>query len=247
MKIAGFNLDIVWKNPKENFLRIENEIKNIEAEVILLPEMFSTGFCMEANEIADRNQETLQWLIQTAKKYNKAIAGGVSVSENNKFYNRFYFVTPSGDFSFYDKKHLFSYSGEDKIYTAGQERVVVEYLGVRFLLQICYDVRFPIFARNKKDYDVALYIANFPQPRVDAWRTLLKARAIENQAYVFGLNRIGTDGNNLYYEESSDCYFADGTIISEKQDNWVIANLDMDKLTQFRNRYRFLDDADIEP
>lgn len=245
MKIAGLNIDIIWKDKQKNFQQIEQALTGIEADLILLPEMFATGFCMDASEIADQNHETLRWLQQMAKTHKKAFAGGVSVCEEDKFYNRFYFVLPNGDFYFYDKKHLFSYSGEDKIYTAGKERTIVEYKGVKFLLQICYDVRFPIFARNRKDYDVALYIANFPQSRVDAWRTLLKARAIENQAYVFGLNRIGTDGNNLYYEESSDCYFADGNIISEKQGNWVNSHIDMQKLTAFRERFRFLDDADI--
>ncbi len=142
-----------------------------------------------------------------AKNKNAAIGGSVSVKEGNNYYNRFYFVKPCGDYHFYDKRHFFSYSGEDKVYSKGNNRVIVEYEGVRFLLQICYDLRFPVFSRNKGDYDMALYVANWPIQRIDAWNTLLKARAIENQAYVFGVNRVGTDGNGLEYPESTHCFF----------------------------------------
>ena len=130
------------------------------------------------------------------------------------------------------------------MYAPGDERVTVEYKGIRFLLQICYDLRFPVFARNRNDYDAALYVANWPEKRVEAWEHLLKARAIENQAYVFGLNRIGTDGNELFYRESSHCYFADGADVSEKKRNLVHAEIDMEKLRDFREHFRFLDDRD---
>lgn len=245
MKIAGLQLDIAWKNPQQNFSFIEKQIQKVDADLILLPEMFSTGFCMDAQEIADRNNETLNWLIAMATNYQKAIGGSVSVEEFGKFYNRFYFVFPDGTYQYYDKKHLFSYSGEDKIYTAGSKRVIVTYKNIRFLLQTCYDIRFPIFSRNKKDYDAILYVANFPKPRIDAWNSLLKARAIENLSYVFGLNRIGTDGNNLYYPESSNCYFADGSLVSQKKEDWIIADIDIEKINQFRSKFRFLDDADV--
>ncbi|SKB99626.1 Carbon-nitrogen hydrolase [Soonwooa buanensis] len=244
LKIVGLNLDIVWKNKTENYKNIEAAFANIEADIFLLPEMFSTGFCMDAEEIADRNNETLSWMQSFAKQQNTAVAGSVSISENDKFYNRFYFVKPDGSFEFYDKKHLFSYSGEDKIYTSGDQRKVIEYKGFKILLQVCYDLRFPVFQRNLGDYDLMLNVANWPNTRVEAWRTLLKARAIENQAFVFGLNRIGTDGNNLNYEESTLALFADGTEVSTRQNNLVIAEFDLDELQKFRERFPFLKDAD---
>ena len=144
----------------------------------------------------------------------------------------------------YDKKHLFTYSGEDKVYTAGNERVIVEYNGFRILLQVCFDARFPVFSRNKRDYDVVLYVANWPETRILAWETLTRARAIENQAYVFALNRIGTDGNQLNYVESSHCFFADGTDVSTKKNDLVLAELDLNKLKDFRKSFPFLEDAD---
>ncbi len=244
LKVVGLNLDIVWKNKPENYKTIEATLANIEADIFLLPEMFSTGFCMDAEEIADRNNETLSWMQYFAKQKNTAIAGSVSVSENNKFYNRFYFVKPDEDFDFYDKKHLFSYSGEDKIYTAGEQRKVVEYKGFNILLQVCYDLRFPVFQRNLGDYDLMLNVANWPNTRVEAWRTLLKARAIENQALVFGLNRIGTDGNNLNYEESTLALLPDGTEISTRENALVIAEFNLEELQKFRERFPFLKDAD---
>lgn len=164
--------------------------------------------------------------------------------QDGKFYNRMYFVKPDGEMSYYDKRHLFSFSGEDKEYTPGKERVIVEYQGIRFLLQVCYDLRFPVFARNNDDYDAVLYVANWPEKRVEAWEHLLKARAIENLSFVFGLNRIGTDGNNLFYQESSHCFFADGKEISQKQGNIVSAELNMDELKDFRTHFQFLNDRD---
>ena len=245
LKILGLNLDIQWKNKTQNFLQIEREFQNIIADVFLLPEMFATGFCMDAEEIADRNSETLAWMMSLAKNKQAVVAGSVSVYENKHFYNRFYFVFPDGNYAYYDKRHLFSYSGEEKIYTPGTERKIVAYKGFRILLQVCYDLRFPVFARNNNDYDVVLYIANWPVSRVDAWNHLLKARAIENQSFVFGLNRIGKDGNNLEYSESSSCFFADGSVISKSEKNLVSAELDMSKLLDYREKFQFINDRDL--
>lgn len=245
MKIAGLNLDIQWKDKRVNFENIENLFKDVFADIFLLPEMFPTGFCMEAEDIADQNEESLTWMKNFAKMKNAAVCGSVSVEKEGNFYNRMYFVEPDGSFVHYDKRHLFSFSGEDKVYTKGKERVIVMYLGVRFLLQICYDLRFPVFSRNNDDYDVVLYVANWPEKRVEAWEHLLKARAIENQSYVFGLNRIGKDGNNLLYKESSHCFFADGTEVSEKKEQLVFATIDLKKLNDFKNQFRFLEDRDL--
>jgi len=244
MKITGLNLDIVWKNKTENFQLIEQHLENQEADLFLLPEMFSTGFCMDASEVSDRNQESLEFLKKMSKEKNAAFCGSAPVEVNGKFYNRMYFVQPGAETVFYDKRHLFSFSGEDKVYSPGKERVIVQYKGIRFLLQVCYDLRFPVFARNNDDYDAILYVANWPEKRVGAWEHLLKARAIENLSFVFGLNRIGTDGNNLLYQESSHCFFADGTEISQKKDNIVSAELNIEELKGFRDHFRFLNDRD---
>lgn len=244
LRVAGLNLDIIWKNKEKNFEKISSEFSGVEADLFILPEMFSTGFCMDAEEIADRNGETLSWMKDFSEKTNTAVCGSVSVLENRKFFNRFYFAEPGGKHHQYDKRHLFSYSGEDRIYSKGEERIIVEYDGWRIMLQVCYDLRFPVFSRNNDDYDAIIYVANWPELRVDAWNSLLKARAIENQCYVFGLNRIGTDGNGLHYAESSRCYFADGTEVSQKEKNIVNAEFNVQKLKGFRKKFRFLDDRD---
>lgn len=244
MRIIGLSQDIIWKEKKANFALIEEKFDNLDADLFLLPEMFNTGFYMKPEEVADETELTLSWMKSFAKEKNSAIAGSISVKDGKIFYNRFYFVKPDGDFQFYDKKHLFSYSGEDKVYAAGNERVIVEYNGFRILLQVCFDARFPVFSRNRKDYDVILYVANWPDSRVLAWETLTRARAIENQSYVFALNRTGEDGNGLKYEESSHCFFADGTDISTKQDDLIFAELNLEKLEKFRKEFPFLEDAD---
>lgn len=244
LKISGLNYNILWKDKQRNFQKLESLISEKETDIIMLPEMFATGFCMDAEEIADTQDETLKWIQKMAKKHNTAITGSVSVKENNLFFNRMYFVKPDETFEFYDKRHLFSYSGEDKIYTSGKQRKVIEYKGWKILLQVCYDLRFPVFSRNNNDYDVALYVANWPDKRVYAWNHLLQSRAIENQAYVIGINRIGTDGNQLNYTESSHGFFADGREISDKKNNWVNVQLDREQLTQFRKKFQFLNDRD---
>jgi len=244
LKVAGLNLDISWKNKEENFKQIEKEFASTEADLFLLPEMFSTGFCMEADEAADRNEESLTWMKTFARSKNSAMAGSVSVEDNGKFYNRFYFVFPDGSFEYYDKRHLFSYSGEDKIYTAGTERKIIDYKGFKILLQVCFDLRFPVFSRNQNDYDAVLYVANWPKSRVEAWKSLLKARSIENQAFLFGLNRIGTDGYNLEYEESSLVYFPDGREISERENNLIKTEWNLEELKEFRAKFPFLNERD---
>ncbi|UMQ40785.1 nitrilase family protein [Chryseobacterium sp. Y16C] len=244
MKITGLNLDIIWKNKTANFELIERELQNQEADIFLLPEMFSSGFCMDASEVSDRNQESLEFLKKMSEEKNAAFCGSAPVEDGGKFYNRMYFVQPDSQVGFYDKRHLFSFSGEDKVYTPGKERVIVNYKGFRILLQVCYDLRFPVFARNNNDYDAILYVANWPEKRVGAWEHLLKARAIENLSFVFGLNRIGTDGNNLLYQESSHCFFADGKEITQKQGNIVSADLNIKELKDFRNHFQFLNDRD---
>lgn len=244
LKIAGLNFDITWKDKERNFQNIEQQFRNITADVYVLPEMFSTGFYMYAAEIADRNTESLNWMKTFAAKKNSAVCGSASVFDDGRFVNRFYFVKPDGTYEFYDKRHLFTYSGEDQSYSKGEDRVIVGYKGWKILLQVCYDLRFPVFSRNNDDYDAVIYVANWPETRIDAWTTLLKARAIENQSYVFGLNRIGTDGNNLNYPQSSYCFFADGSIISRIEDPIISAEFNSEELTKYREKFQFLGDRD---
>lgn len=243
-KIKAINFNIKWKDRNANFRSLEKILLSETADLFLLPEMFSTGFCMEAEEIADENEQTLNWMRSLAHKKGAAICGSVSIKEKGQYFNRMYFVKPDGGFDFYDKRHLFSYSGEDEIYTKGNSRKIIKYKNFRILLQVCYDLRFPVFSRNQNDFDLILYVANWPEGRITAWETLLKARAIENQSYVFGLNRIGTDGNNLNYPESSYCFDAEGKIISKVPNEFVSADLDLGQLENFRKKFPFLKDGD---
>ena len=202
--------------------------------LIVLPEMFSTGFItMPAGE---------------AKKYGCAVAGSVATEDGGLFYNRFYFVKPDGTFVKYDKRHLFSFAGEDRRFTAGSEKVITEYNGVRFFLQICYDLRFPCFSRNilPNPYDAVIYVASWPSPRIGAWDTLLKARAIENQCYAIGVNRVGKDPSCQYNGHSSivDPYGNASASCAEGVEEIVSADLDLDSLQAFRDKFPVLKDAD---
>lgn len=244
LKITAINLDISWKDKSANFQKIENQLSELATDILILPEMFPTGFYMKPNEIADQHEESLAWMRKVAKEKGFAVCGSASVRENDHYYNRFYFVEPSGDFKYYDKRHLFSYSGEEKTYSPGKQRVIVHYKGWRILLQVCYDLRFPVFSRNDSAYDAIFYVANWPSTRIEAWETLLKARAIENQSYVIGVNRIGKDGNSLEYPESTYCFFADGSEVSHKEKNLVHAELATKKLEDFRKTFPFLSDRD---
>ena len=248
MKITILQRDIEWANPSVNINRADEVIdRNPGSDIYVLPEMFSTGFCTNPEGIAESdNSETLQWLKRKAAAIDAAIAGSVAVTKDGKFYNRFYFVKPDGSVTHYDKKHLFTYGGEHKRFTAGNERVVVEFRGVRILLEICYDLRFPVWARNRGDYDMILYVASWPTPRVSAWSALLVARAIENQCYVAGVNRVGNDPACQYCGGSVviDPY---GKTIATCTDNLECestATIDIEALQAFRAKFPVLNDAD---
>ncbi len=248
MKITILQRDISWANPKQNLQRAEDAInRNIGSDVYVLPEMFSTGFCTNPEGIAETdNSDSLLWMKRKASETNAAIAGSIAIKSDGKYYNRFYFVTPDGEVHTYDKKHLFTYGGEHLRFTAGQERVIVKFRGVRFLLEICYDLRFPSWSRNKGDYDMILYVASWPTPRVSAWSALLVARAIENQCYVAGINRVGSDPNCAYSGGSViiDPY---GKTIASCEDNKeceATAEIDMTELDAFRKKFPVLNDAD---
>lgn len=248
MKITLIQTDLLWNDPAGNRAQFEQKIAEAgSADLIVLPEMFSTGFCTQPRLAAEPlGGETLPWMKRIAQKTDCALAGSVAVEENGNYFNRFYFVKPDGSVSQYDKRHLFTYGGEHKEFTAGDKRVIVEYKGWRILLQICYDLRFPVWSRNRNDYDLALYTANWPTPRVDAWSALLRARAIENLCYVAGINRTGTDPNCSYCGKSALLDFKGQTLadVEPGKEALLSAELDADALRDFRKNFPALQDAD---
>ena len=256
MIITLLQQDIVWGNPSANQKAAEGAMLAADkSDLYVLPEMWSTGFATEPEGIAESDGSSLNWMKQMANRLDAAVAGSIATEIDGKYYNRFYFVKPANDGSdneieYYDKHHLFTYSGEHLRYTAGERRVVVEWRGWRFLLQVCYDLRFPIFARNCAEgpdaYDVALYVASWPTSRRAPWDALLRARAIENQCYVCGVDRTGDD---------PACHYNGGTAIIDAYGNTVAAcpdgevsairvELDMDKLAAFRKKFPVLSDRD---
>lgn len=206
MKITVIQQNIEWKNVEANIARMERLLEKAEkSDLYLFPEMCSTGFCMQPQGIAEEHDGvTVCRFREWAKLYDAAIAGTVMMRESGNVYrNRMYFVTPDGEVRHYDKCQLFEYSGEDKVYTPGNKKVVWEWRGIRFRPAICYDIRFPVFLHNQGDYDVMLVSANFPESRMLAWDTLIRARAIENQCYVAASNRVGVDEFGNYVGHSA--------------------------------------------
>lgn len=249
LKTALIQSSLSWENPNQNRINLEEKINSIKEEVdlIVLPEMFTTGFTMNPNKAFDTIEgETVNWLLKTSKKGNFAIVGSFVVKENSNYYNRLLFVQPNGTISKYDKRHLFTLAGEEKVYTAGNEKLIVEYKGFKICPLICYDLRFPVFSRNVEDYDVLIYVANWPKPRINAWDILLRARAVENMSYVIGVNRIGTDNNNLEYSGHSQAVDFLGNYLIEPQESEAVLILELDKTTmiQTRNKLNFLNDKD---
>ena len=247
MKTAIIQMDIVWHDMDKNLNHADELINSLPgAELYLLPEMFPTGFSMHPEEIADGEGKVLGWMKNKSKEVGAALCGTAAVKYEGDYFNRMYFVTPDGKVETYDKRHLFSFAGEDKRYKAGDKRVVVEWKGVRILLQTCYDLRFPVFSRNQGDYDMAVYLASWPEARHEVWTTLLKARAIENQCYVAGVNRTGDDPQCHYIGGSAviDPY---GRYIAQCADNKeevVSAEVDMERLERFRKKFPVLEDRD---
>jgi len=240
--------DIEWENKSKNLEKFQEKISTIEVDtdLIILPEMFSTGFSIKPNELAETmTGESVMWMINIAKEKQTHVCGSLIIKENQNYYNRLIFVSPDGTTTHYDKKHLFSYAGEDKHYTPGNKRAIVDVNGWRINLQICYDLRFPAFVRNQDDYDVILYVANWPVNRRLAWNTLLQARAIENQAYVIGVNRIGSDPKNSYGGDSSIINPIGETIYQKKLYSDVkTIGLSKHFLDKTRDNFPFLKDRD---
>jgi len=250
MKVAFIQTTLAWENPTENRSHFAKKIMNFKEDVdlIVLPELFTTGFTMNAKAVAETMQgDTIAWLQQLAKSKNCAITGSLAITENGNFYNRLVFVFPSGELHTYDKRHLFRLAGEDKVYTPGKDRLIIDYKGFKICPLICYDLRFPVFSRNTEKYDLLLYVANWPSARIAAWDALLKARAIENCCYVIGVNRLGVDANQLDYLGHSQVIDYVGTLLHDSASKAEVAVVELGKkeLLEFRTRFAFLDDQDV--
>lgn len=250
LKIALVQSDLIWENPKQNRYNFNEKVQAISeaVDIVILPEMFTTGFTMNAEKVAETMQgETVFWMKDLAVKKNTAILGSIVITENDNFYNRLLFVCPKGTIEVYDKKHCFTLVGEEKTYTAGTKKNIIEYKGWKINPLICYDLRFPVWARNVEDYDVLIYVANWPKPRVSAWNALLKARAIENMCYCIGVNRVGVDGVNSVYSGHSAAYDVLGNEISSlNPDKEAIEVVTLEKrhIEAYRNKFKFLNDKD---
>ncbi|MGV3695912.1 nitrilase family protein [Flavobacterium sp.] len=250
MKIALVQTSLVWENPLENRSHLAQKITGFmeEVDLIVLPEMFSSGFTMNPSAVAEKmDGETVLWLQHLAKAKDCAIIGSLVIEDNGNYYNRLVFVYPTGEIKWYDKRHLFTLAGEDKFYTAGKDKLVLEYKGYKICPLVCYDLRFPVFSRNTEDYDVLVYVANWPKLRINAWDILLRARSVENMCYTIGVNRIGTDENHHEYIGHSQVIDFLGNYILEPQesDAVFIIELDKEKLLETRNRLAFLNDRDM--
>ncbi len=220
-------------------------------ELVVLPEMFTTGFSMNVEMLAENmDGETIRWMKRIAAEQKIILTGSIIVKEEGKFYNRLVWMLPNGEYGAYDKKHLFGYGKETEFYSAGNKRLIAQVKGWKINLQICYDLRFPVWARNKNadgpEYDLVIYVANWPKRRSHAWKTLLTARAIENQSYVIGVNRVGKDANDLEYSGDSMIIDPLGEILYQKPDAEDVFTITLDKeqLTDIRTRFPFLKDAD---
>ncbi len=249
MKIALIQIPLVWEDPKLNRDYIEQKINILEAntDLVVLPEMFTTGFTMQSERVAEAMQgETVVWMQSLAKAKNCAVTGSLVIIEEGNYYNRLLFVFPSGEIHYYNKRHLFTLAGEDKSYTKGSQKLIIEYRGWKICPLICYDLRFPVFARNVEQYDLLLYVANWPTIRIQAWDTLLKARAVENMSYTIGVNRVGKDEKDYDYSGHSQVvdFLGNYAIVPQETEGVFYAQLDKEALLKTRTKLGFLNDQD---
>ncbi len=250
MNISIIQTDLHWESPSKNREMFDERISTIESDIdlIVLPEMFSTGFSMSPENLAEKWQgPTVKWMQRVATSKKVALAGSLIVEDSGKYYNRLVFVHPDGKIDHYDKRHLFRMSGEHNSYDIGNHRTIVNYKGFRILLLVCYDLRFPVWSRNRNDYDMILIVANFPEPRRYAWNTLLPARAIENQCFVVACNRVGKDGNDVNFSGDSQIIDPQGKVlnIAKPNENKIIsANISIQDVNNFRTSFPAHLDAD---
>ena len=263
LTITTIQTNLVWEDKVANLQLLEEKINAIEEkiEIVVLPEMFSTGFSMQPQLFAETMEgETVDWMRRIAEDKRIIVTGSIIIKEENHFYNRLIWMLPNGDVGFYNKRHLFAYGEEDKHYTAGNKRLIASVKGWKINLQVCYDLRFPVWARQaapslpppkveekaNPEYDVLIYVANWPERRSHAWKTLLCARAIENQCYVVGVNRVGTDGHNINYSGNSLVIDPLGEVLyhmAEEEDIFTIT-LQKEWLEEVRTKFPFWKDGD---
>lgn len=249
MKISLIQTSLTWENAEANRNNFEKLINGIteSTDIIVLPEMFATGFTMEPLVGAEpMDGPTINWMKKMATVKDCAVTGSLVILEHGNHYNRLLFVMPDGEIKYYDKRHLFSLAGEDKAYASGTERLIVEYSGWKICPLVCYDLRFPVFSRNTEAFDLLLYVANWPTPRLTAWDTLLKARAIENMCYVAGVNRIGKDSNGHEYPGHSQVldYLGAHSIAPSSAEGVFTVKLDKESMLETRKKLGFLNDMD---
>lgn len=254
LTITTIQTNLAWEDKQANLQMLEQKINSIQqkTEVVVLPEMFSTGFSMQPDRFAESmDGETIKWMQRVSAENKIIITGSIIVNEHDKYYNRLIWMLPNGQYGVYDKRHLFAFADEDQHYAAGNKRLIASVKGWRINLQICYDLRFPVWARQQTqpegpEYDLLIYVANWPERRSHAWKTLLLARAIENQCYVIGVNRVGEDGNGIYHSGDSMLIDPLGEILYHTKDVEDVntITLDKEKLLTVRDKYPFWKDAD---
>lgn len=248
--IVGIQADLFWENPTKNLAFFEEKINNLpeNTDLVVLPEMFTTGFTMKPENIAEKmNGKTVSWMVKMATEKQFAITGSLVISENQNYYNRLIFVHPSGKIETYDKRHSFTLAGEHKVYTAGNKKLIIDFKGWKICPLICYDLRFPVWARNTENYDLLIFMANWPVTRIKAWETLLKARAIENMCYVIGINRTGKDVNKYEYSGNSlilDYLGDELASLSKNEVGIVSAPISKENQNKVREKLDFLNDMD---
>lgn len=254
LTITTIQTSLFWEDKRANLQMLEEKIAVLagKTEIVVLPEMFSTGFSMQPKLFAeDMDGETVEWMKRISNENGIVLTGSIIAEENGSYYNRLIWMLPNGQFGYYNKRHLFAYGGEHEEYTAGNKRLIASVKGWKINLQVCYDLRFPVWSRQQTEncipeYDVLIYVANWPEKRSHAWKTLLCARAIENQCYVVGVNRVGNDGNNIYHSGNSLVIDPLGQVLYHMADEEDIntITLSKEKLTEVRTRFPFLNDAD---
>jgi len=249
LRVTLIQANLLWEKIEENLQNFSQKIKPFkgQTDLIILPEMFSTGFSMHPSRVAEpMDGKTMQWLAEQAKQADAVVTGSFIATENGEYFNRLIWMQPDGKFYKYDKKHLFTLAKEHESYAAGTERLIVEWKGWKICPLICYDLRFPVWSRNNVGYDLLIYMASWPTPRINAWQTLLAGRAIENQTYTIGVNRVGEDENQLNYSGASSIvdYTGKTMYCAFDQEAVFTASLNFEKQKKFRTKLNFLADQD---
>lgn len=248
LKVVLVQPNLVWEDATVNREKLGGLMDDQEGDLFVLPEMFSTGFSMRPSAFAEtENGASVSWMADLAKVKDAAIVGSLIIEEDSNYFNRLFFVYPDGSYKTYNKRHLFTLAGEEKFYAQGDASIIVEYKGWKIKPLVCYDLRFPVWARNTEGYDLLIYVANWPAKRSHAWSSLLTARAIENQSYVVGVNRVGEDGNGMDHNGKSVAVGPLGEQLqgfSENEEAAKSVTLSSDDLINMRERFRFLQDAD---